>query len=855
MRHSIYTILIFSGVAIMFWVIPMTGLTQSIGNNFPSIPNQVSGTETLFEITDSDYLNVILESTLSIEATVNSAPKVVSIIIQPSPAFSTQLTLSGFIPNKTYYRYDNSFRNETVFTTDNVGSFTFAQNISQGHHIWIQENSGTIFIPADCDTVGTFDIPTSTCTLNQDLSDNIEITNDGITLNCDGHILSDGWRWTSFAILLNNRQNVTVKNCTIKNASNAINISFSNNNTFINNNTSGNGTGIIILSSNNNTVSGNNSSANGQGIALASFSKGNMIRNNDISDIRFGIIINQSQSNTIEENIIDGHSSSGINITALSTKNNIINNVISNNGFGITLFNTLSNYGNTIIDNTIRDNTISGITIGMNSRNTKVFNNNFINNAIQAQAFSVNFFDNGLPDGGNYWNNYDTPIEGCDDIDTDGFCDAPFAFTGGLDNFPWTTQNGWKSKNMIRPTIDGKLIQPFRPLDNPDHFGIDVDSTVNGESVFAAADGVIVKIATQPEPGCGKWVWIFHGDVIKRDNTVASKISTRYFHMDNLNEALRLGPIAQGVELGRADSTGNITGPHLHFNVRQGDLPIDKACFKSDRPDDTSVAIDPLNFVDYDRGSGHLDVTLRSNADIVLIDPDGFEVSKEVNQLPDAEYIEVIHHTLNEDEGLPEYDTIQIENRKIGDYLVTVIPEPQAIPSDTYSLSATRVLTTTILAQDITIGDIPDQPYIIRSTETEIEKIIPATIRVEPETLNLSRHGAFFVFLQLPRGFGAIIEDIDTNTIILSGASPRKTTFNKGTNTLNIKFNTRDLVDVSSDNEVTLTLTGQLFDGTSFEGNDTIRVIKKGGRLSTIVNIFYGVTDFIMNFFATIDFN
>ena len=295
-------------------------------NNFPSIPGQTSGIKTIFQVTDSDYLNITIQSTVVIEATVQSAPKVVSVVIQPNAVPSTQLTFFGFIPNKTYYRYDNSFKNETVFNTDNTGSFGFTQNISQGHHVWIQEIQGTKFIEdnatgGNCTLIGNWDNTTKTCVLNQDLTDNIEIVSNGITLDCDGHQLSDGFAWTSFAVLLNNRTNVTVKNCTINNATNAINASFSDNNTFINNTTSGNSTSFRILSSDNNTISNNTSSANGQGVALSSFSQNNTVTNNNISDILFGITIDQSQSNTIEDNTIDGHSSTGVHITSFSISN------------------------------------------------------------------------------------------------------------------------------------------------------------------------------------------------------------------------------------------------------------------------------------------------------------------------------------------------------------------------------------------------------------------------------------------------------------------------------------------------------------------------------------------------------
>ena len=104
-----------------------------------------------------------------------------------------------------------------------------------------------------------------------------------------------------------------------------------------------------------------------------------------------------------------------------------------------------------------------------------------------------------------------------------------------------------------------------------------------------------------------------------------------------------------------------------------------------------------------------------SPIDIIVTDPDGLTISKEVNEIPGATYIEV---DLNRD-GDPD-DQITIPYRKIGNYSITVIPEPDASPDDTYTLEITINGQTIVLAEDVLISDIPDQPYLIESTATEI---------------------------------------------------------------------------------------------------------------------------------------
>lgn len=46
--------------------------------------------------------------------------------------------------------------------------------------------------------------------------------------------------------------------------------------------------------------------------------------------------------------------------------------------------------------------------------------------------------------GGNYYDIYDEPAEGCADTNNDKFCDAPLTFQGGQDQYPWAMANAWE---------------------------------------------------------------------------------------------------------------------------------------------------------------------------------------------------------------------------------------------------------------------------------------------------------------------------------------------------------------------------------------------------------------------------
>ncbi len=98
--------------------------------------------------------------------------------------------------------------------------------------------------------------------------------------------------------------------------------------------------------------------------------------------------------------------------------------------------------------NTVKNNDFSycgsGIDIAYNSDENKIYNNNFIENTIQAKVSGSygNEFNLTEPDGGNYWSDWVAP-----DSDLDGFVDNPYVFAGGQDTYPYAKMNGWlKSK-------------------------------------------------------------------------------------------------------------------------------------------------------------------------------------------------------------------------------------------------------------------------------------------------------------------------------------------------------------------------------------------------------------------------
>ena len=100
------------------------------------------------------------------------------------------------------------------------------------------------------------------------------------------------------------------------------------------------------------------------------------------------------------------------------------------------------------------------------------------------------------------------------------------------------------------------------------HEGVDI-SADSGVPVIAAADGVVVEAGVKG--GYGRYVAVRH----------AESLTTFYAHLGAIAGGVKPGmAVKAGMPLGRIGSTGTSTGPHLHFEIRDGDQrPLNPAMF------------------------------------------------------------------------------------------------------------------------------------------------------------------------------------------------------------------------------------------------------------------------------------
>jgi murein DD-endopeptidase MepM/ murein hydrolase activator NlpD len=110
---------------------------------------------------------------------------------------------------------------------------------------------------------------------------------------------------------------------------------------------------------------------------------------------------------------------------------------------------------------------------------------------------------------------------------------------------------------VVAPVGDG-----FGPRGNRFHAGIDLVAP-KGTPVVAAASGRVV-FARFAAGGWGNLVIVAHADGVK---TMYAHLSTITVHRKDL--------VSVGSRLGTVGSTGDATGPHLHFEVRLRTAAVD----------------------------------------------------------------------------------------------------------------------------------------------------------------------------------------------------------------------------------------------------------------------------------------
>ena len=116
---------------------------------------------------------------------------------------------------------------------------------------------------------------------------------------------------------------------------------------------------------------------------------------------------------------------------------------------------------------------------------------------------------------------------------------------------------------LVHPCPNGSISSPFgyRAWDNAFHMGLDL-AAPTGSPILAALGGTVITAGWSGS--AGNWVVITHG----------SGVVTKYMHASELyvsaGESVYAGQVIAAV-----GSTGNSTGPHLHFQIEINGSAVD----------------------------------------------------------------------------------------------------------------------------------------------------------------------------------------------------------------------------------------------------------------------------------------
>ena len=128
-----------------------------------------------------------------------------------------------------------------------------------------------------------------------------------------------------------------------------------------------------------------------------------------------------------------------------------------------------------------------------------------------------------------------------------------------LQNTSSSTNQGSKPEPSGRPVTGGVLTQEF----HPGHTGIDI-AIPTGTPVKTTMDGRVIHAGWNTQ-GYGNLVIVENG-----------AYRTYYAHLSSIPVAVG-DEVKAGTTIGLSGSTGNSTGPHLHYEIRKNKVAINPA--------------------------------------------------------------------------------------------------------------------------------------------------------------------------------------------------------------------------------------------------------------------------------------
>ena len=216
-----------------------------------------------------------------------------------------------------------------------------------------------------------------------------DITADNIILDCQDHLVDGAGDINIKGIWMSGRQNITIKNCEVKEWSESVYFQNSNGCTLTDNTIDSSSYGVVSVSSSNN-LTNNIITSNSRGLYFESCSNNN-ITGNIVTLSWGGLYDNDGSGNEFRDNIVSLSTSYGCRI-----------------------------HGDSILYNNLFNNTNNFYVASNNSWNT-------------TKQIGTRIYSDGTQIGGNYWThpNGTGYSDLCIDLNTDGFCDNLYNLSAG----------------------------------------------------------------------------------------------------------------------------------------------------------------------------------------------------------------------------------------------------------------------------------------------------------------------------------------------------------------------------------------------------------------------------------------
>jgi len=701
-----------------------------------------TGSETspsyVYKISDSlTYSSAEISDTLCYDISANNNHIWGAYVGSPGKAVELDLNLNIIAT----YQMPVGFNDANEIAFDTVGNMYVTCWESPAKIVKfspILEFTGKIYIKAD-GSIDPSDAPISTVdyvtyTLTGNIRcDGIVVERNNIAIDGTKHWVQGTGADESKGIDLSGRTNVAVRNTQITNFYYGIYLNYSSDNIILENNMTNNrGDGVILSHSSSNSIIRNNLTNNLDGIGLV-----------------------ESEDNRICENNASDNTSSGIYLW-LSNRNRIVWNEVDFNNLGIWLGESTENI---------------------------ICHNNFTDNNQQSSIYSPgysNIWNDVYPSGGNYWSDYTERYPDASELDASGIWDTPYVIdANNQDNYPLVNPCVLARivKNLAEACIDKPYLSQYGNALTKGWDGRFVDPE---EIEYLDCSGLVywsynkAYWSTEYSPYLGSYIAIDEKEVIFH-NPIAfegAELQYRYNCEIIVKEDLETGDL---LFFNTADPTDPdhvamyVGGPFTYnyvtkygeakafeYNVVEatawGDNKVVPAFYSAEeeklvtlRPStgDTSgntplgrpnpfrvdyygrVRRFPID-ITYKRADV-LGILVKSPVKLVVTDPEGFTVTSDFREASSMVYLELDTDGDNELD-----DMVIVLGHKVGDYTIQVVPKPDAVPDDTYTLEVSVGNTTIVMAQNVSIADIPSNPYIVTSNETGI---IP---RLDPHDIGIT---------------------------------------------------------------------------------------------------------------------